>query len=559
MKIKKIIILIFLLALAFYIYRIYVEIKSKSVCFIMNYKSFLNYYGDENEDIDAFIDELLSYKVYSIYVYPSDLSDFVNEYNKVFLTSGIELDLLFNTERFNRNFCYLVIPEQLKNIVIKLKECNNKFFYKEYLIYEFTDNRSRVNKIPVDYKPKFEDMLTKRNINVIKLKNEPLLKNIDNFLIMKKDFHYYLTDRPKEYELMLKTHRFNKRLFQKKDVQTYIDENYRAVLERNVKGIMIHTLYLENRIVKLSDFLPDLMRKFERRSYAITRIEDIDFELNYWIIFSYKIVIFLLTIVLLIHLFPEYLKYFIPVFILLAIIRVLSAYVVQVFLFYYFINDFILRLNKEDTFDVKNLLLFIGATFLTGICISNFLFEYKSFFGPSGIRGVKISFLLPFIIWPVQYIRARGYKFRKILKADINLLRFMILNVTLFLMAFLILRSGNYYLTVSNIELKLRQFLEDIFFIRPRFKEIFFYPFLLFLFIGQKVRLIKNNLFLIYFLALIAVSTTINSFLHIHTLSYYSIIRSLTGIGVGFVIGGLGCVIGKKWLEKPGKDKVYEV
>ena len=554
MRSKLIIIFILLLTIFFYFYRISIEIKSKSVSLIMNYRSFLNYYCDENKDVEVFVDKLIKYKVYNIYIYPSDITDMVNEYNEVILVTGMKMNMIFNTDRFRRDFCYLVIPGELKNIIHEIAKFKQKFSYKDYLIYEFSDNRSAVKRFYVNYKYKFEDILSSRNIQIIKLQNRPFLKNIDSFLTIKKDKKHYLSDIPDEYNKIIKIHRFNKRLFKKEDIQIFVNENCRAILERNVKGVLLNTLYQDDRIAKLNDFLPELVRKVEKKGYTITLLKYTNFKLDNWdlIISLYKIIIFWLTILLLYFLFPVYkdhkkYKRFL-IFIIFPLIfiqivfsiSVISLYhTILIFLFFYYINDFILRLNKRGTYSIQNLLLLIGSIFLSGICISNFLFNYGSFWGPSEITGVKISFLLPFVMWVIQYIRFNRYKFKEILQIKIDLLHFIILNTAIFLIAFLLLRSGNYYLTISPLELKLRQVLEDVFFIRPRFKELIFYAFLLLLFLGQNIRIIKNNLFLVYFLALIAISTTINSFLHIHTLSYYTILRSSIGMGIGFIIGTL--------------------
>ncbi len=563
MKSKIIIILIFLLTIIFYFYRISFEIKSKSVSFVMNYNSFLNYYAEENKDIEVFVDKLVEYKIYNIYIYPSNITDIINEYNEIFLANGLKMNLIFNTDRFKQDFNYLAIPGELKNIINKIVKFKQKFSYKNYLIYGFSDNRNAVKKIQVGFKHKFEDILQSRDIQIIKLKNKPFLKNIDNFLIFQKDKKYYLSDIPKEYDNVIKTHKFKKRLFKKEDIRIFIDENCRAVLERNVKGVMLHTLYYDEKIVKLDDFLPELVRKIEKKGYKITLVKYINFKFDNrsLIISSYKIIIFWLTILLLYFLFPvhkDYKKYTrFLIFIIFPLIfmrfvfsiSVISIFhIVIIFLFFYYMNDFILRLNKEGAYNIQNLLLFIGAIFVSGICISNFLFSYSSFVGSSKVSGIKVCFLLPLIMWIIQYIRFNKYKFKEILKIKIDLLYFVILNTAIFLIVFLLLRSGNYYLTISSLELKLRQVLEGIFFIRPRFKELIFYVFLFLLFFGQNISVIKSNLFLVYFLVLISISTTINSFLHIHTLSYYTILRSLMGMGIGFIIGGviLSLAAGKK-------------
>ncbi len=569
MKSKIIIILIFLLTIIFYFYRISFEIKSKSVALVMNYNSFLNYYAEENKDIEVFVDKLVEYKIYNIYIYPSNISDIINEYNEIFSANGLKMNLIFNTDRFKQDFYYLAIPGELKNIINEITEFEQKFLFKDYLIYGFSDNRIAVKKMQVGFKHKFEDILQSRNIQIIKLQNKPFLKNIDNFLIFQKDKKYYLSDIPKEYDDVIKIHKFKKRLFKKEDIRIFIDENCRAVLERNVKGVMLHTLYHNEKIVKLNSFLPELVRKIEKKGYKITLAKYIYSKLDNLslIIPIYKIIIFWLAILLLYFLFPVHKDYklykrflifiifpliFMQIILFILSISVISVFhIILIFLFFYYMNDFILRLNKEGAYNIKNLLLFIGAIFISGICISNFLFSYSSFMGSLKVSGIKVGFLLPFIMWIIQYIRFNKYKFKEILKIKIDLLYFIILNTAIFLIVFLLLRSGNYYLTISSLELKLRQVLENIFFIRPRFKELIFYAFLFLLFFGRNIRVIKKNLFLVYFPALISISTTINSFLHIHTLSYYTILRSLIGMGIGFIIGGviLGLAAGGKSIQ----------
>ena len=101
------------------------------------------------------------------------------------------------------------------------------------------------------------------------------------------------------------------------------------------------------------------------------------------------------------------------------------------------------------------------------------------------------------------------------------------------ILALYVIRSGN-YVTISGLELMIRQFLEDVFFIRPRFKEMLIgYPALIlgFWFLDRSFN--RQFLWLFNALGVIAFSSLINSFCHFHTPVLISFYRSMMGVLLG--------------------------
>lgn len=534
---SKLIITIIIFTLLFYCFRIHIELKSRSVGLFMDYKTMLHYYYDDNNKFEKFMDKLIQYKIFNILIYPSTFLDLTCEYNEIMLMQGNKLNLLFKTKHFVDAYTYLLIPKSYKDKIITIPEFLNKFAYNKYIIFEFSKPFYYIQKAVMEYHHKYEDLLIKKKFNLIRLQDKGFVKEIDNFLI-KGEQRYFISDKIKKNESVIKIHKFNKIIYEKKDINKFIDENVRAVVERNVKGIIIPVLIYKNKIIKLNQLILNLIKRLEKKSYSFAR-NNPDVNINKELILLYKIIITLLAGTLFICLFPSLKYYFLLLLTALITIKFSLIYIILIFLFFFIINNFILKCHTNNAFNLKNLFLFTGYLFLAGICISNFLWMKITFFYPYEVYGIKIVFILPLILWTVQYIYFKKYHIKQILKWDINMARYIILTLFFILIPVLLLRTGNYYLGVSSLELKVRQVLENIFFIRPRFKEMFFYTFLFLLFMGHGIPVIKNNFFLIYLFTLIAVSTTMNSFLHIHTLSYYSIIRSLIGMGIGGIVGGV--------------------
>ncbi|MFW6026069.1 MAG: DUF5693 family protein, partial [Candidatus Woesearchaeota archaeon] len=98
--------------------------------------------------------------------------------------------------------------------------------------------------------------------------------------------------------------------------------------------------------------------------------------------------------------------------------------------------------------------------------------------------------------------------------------------------------SGNIsFLSISNLETCLRESLENILYVRPRFKSFLIgYPILLFsLYYREKI---NSPIFMILsiILSTIAPITLLNTFAHIHTPLMISLLRAFHGIWIGALI-----------------------
>jgi hypothetical protein len=108
---------------------------------------------------------------------------------------------------------------------------------------------------------------------------------------------------------------------------------------------------------------------------------------------------------------------------------------------------------------------------------------------------------------------------------------------------FMLLRSGNSGIEI-DVELVLREQLEDLFAIRPRTKEFLIgFPALV-LAIVAAAR--SRHGWWLYAVAAIGTASAINTFTHFHSPLVISLLRTVYGMGLGFVVGlallGIGWV-----------------
>lgn len=91
-------------------------------------------------------------------------------------------------------------------------------------------------------------------------------------------------------------------------------------------------------------------------------------------------------------------------------------------------------------------------------------------------------------------------------------------------------RSGNLAF-VPDMERKLRDTIEGLLWVRPRFKEVLFYPVF---FLSLKMKSFKWN-FILEILGSVALISTFNTFCHIKTPLFVSLYRSIFSISLGYL------------------------
>lgn len=160
--------------------------------------------------------------------------------------------------------------------------------------------------------------------------------------------------------------------------------------------------------------------------------------------------------------------------------------------------------------------------------------------------GVKLSFILPVILVSIyyffSYIRLSDEnlfnKTSELLETEIKIKHLLLFFVLALGGLIYIVRTGNNpIIPVSNLEVLSRDLLERFLYIRPRFKELIGHPcFIISLILAYRGRY-KLYYYPLIILATIAQINILNTFSHVHTPLYVSLIRTFHGIWLGLLIG----------------------
>ncbi|HAA85935.1 MAG TPA: hypothetical protein DCE14_06280 [Kosmotogaceae bacterium] len=182
---------------------------------------------------------------------------------------------------------------------------------------------------------------------------------------------------------------------------------------------------------------------------------------------------------------------------------------------------------------LKGVALFFGLSVLLGVSINAQMSSPAYQNGVELFRGVKLSLVaLPLFVFLRGFFRA--YR-QRTTRLDLLLLGGFIVVIVAY-----VIRSGN-FAPVASFERSLRDGLDSILLVRPRFKELFAYPFLLFtLYKGfrHKGRLGSA----IPAIGMIAVASVVNTFCHAVSPIWTGLLRSIYGLAMGSAIG-LGILI----------------
>jgi uncharacterized membrane protein len=180
----------------------------------------------------------------------------------------------------------------------------------------------------------------------------------------------------------------------------------------------------------------------------------------------------------------------------------------------------------------------IGGVFVSAaLNSSDFIFKINNF------RGVKVAFLLPLIIISLYYLFQPGSKnmkeeIPKILESVIKVKHLILAGGLALIAVIYIGRTGNFpLLPVPAWELTIRNLLEKILYVRPRFKEFLIgHPLFIFsLYLGAKKR--KELYFYpLLMLASVGVITTVNTFSHLHTPVIVSLLRTFHSYWLSFIV-----------------------
>ncbi len=211
---------------------------------------------------------------------------------------------------------------------------------------------------------------------------------------------------------------------------------------------------------------------------------------------------------------------------------------------------------------IKRLLLVFAVTMLGPLTVvaihADTLFLVKG----DVFLGVKLTLIAPLIVAALLHglnIRADSpaglatvVRDRVTMLVDISRNPILIWQVllgggVLVALAIMLMRSGNESsVGVSSIELQLRSLLDRILFVRPRFKDILFQPFVMLSLVlaGTKWPLQRVTAIL----ASIALASMVNTFCHLHTPLVISALR----VAYGVIFGLITAAVVKRILDRFG-------
>ena len=197
---------------------------------------------------------------------------------------------------------------------------------------------------------------------------------------------------------------------------------------------------------------------------------------------------------------------------------------------------------------VTGVLSMTGAAYLSGALsdVSYFL-EFEIF------RGIKLTFVLPPILVAVAFLQRFNVvdevrknvpavtQIKELLDRPVTLKTFLALLIVLGGFVVLVLRSGHTSgMPVSGVEIKIRAMLEQLFYARPRSKEIFFgHPAFMLAFAAFLKKFPKMICFVLVLAATIGQGSMVETFEHMRTPILMSFMRGLDGLIPGALIGAV--------------------
>lgn len=197
---------------------------------------------------------------------------------------------------------------------------------------------------------------------------------------------------------------------------------------------------------------------------------------------------------------------------------------------------------------VTGVLSMTGAAYLSGALsdVSYFL-EFEIF------RGIKLTFVLPPILVAVAFLQRfnvvdevrknvpAATQIKELLDRPVTVKTFLVLLIVLGGLVVLVLRSGHTSgMPVSGVEIKIRAMLEQLFYARPRSKEIFFgHPAFMLAFAAFLKKFPKMICFVLVLAATIGQGSMVETFAHMRTPILMSFMRGLDGLIPGALIGAV--------------------
>ncbi len=215
---------------------------------------------------------------------------------------------------------------------------------------------------------------------------------------------------------------------------------------------------------------------------------------------------------------------------------------------------------KEPTPLFQVILMAIVALFITGIMsmsgaayLSGALSDVEYFLEFQIFRGIKLTFILPLILVSIAFLQRFNViddsanvkeidaisQIKKILDMPVKVKTFIGFLIVALGFVILIARSGHTAgMPVSGAEIQFRSFLENLFYARPRSKELLIgHPAFMLAIMAYFMRWSKLIFFMLVIIATIGQSSMVETFAHMRTPIFMSFIRGVDGLALGALLG----------------------
>ncbi len=379
-------------------------------------------------------------------------------------------------------------------------------------------------------------------------------KEMNDFLtlnmIKKLYFEFEKKNVPYPY---IRAHTLHKKDIYKED--DIVDRFKRAFTERKVGFFWYQfdpNLSRDENLKKAKEITSVLsqrgLKNKEPEIFFLKKIKDYD--VLTWII-SISLVLFLITSLegLLGFGYPFIFSISIPFSILILIF--VPFYVIKLFLA--FSASIIIPLNSLNMLKLKNGHGFVGTLktiienitvlfsyVMTGIIFTVALFYSEDFLmGQRLFRGVKLSFVLPVIIFIIYNYSISGSRFNVLFQKELKIKHLIYFLGFSCLMFYYIIRTSNEgAMYMLPYEREIRRFLERVFEVRPRTKEfLLLYPAIFIISSRSIIR--KKNLgyYITLLFILIGQGCIFNTFMHFHIPFSISLMRTFNGLILGLFTG----------------------
>ncbi len=128
---------------------------------------------------------------------------------------------------------------------------------------------------------------------------------------------------------------------------------------------------------------------------------------------------------------------------------------------------------------------------------------------------------------------------KEILEMEVTVKNLLMVFVVIFALAILVIRSGHSTgMPVLDLEVRLREWLEDTFYARPRSKELFLgHPAFVLAVAAFLKKFPKKILLALTIVATIGQSSMVETFAHVHTPIFVSFMRGVDGLIPGAILG----------------------